>query len=316
MDFKKNGFWIAIGSGVAIAVIVFGVLVFPQWAEEGTKKDAVKGSQGVQLQSIGATAPNEKWVASAKENDAALMAESKKLYQYFQASDAALEMFFDNKDQGKGFMMSRANDAISGWMKELRVKMPGEKAVPAEGKHLRGFNTDAQGIQGFEWISTESVADNDVEARKYWMRVFNIHKRMFEAMMSSEVKKFYRVQFSPLQAPVEFNQQMKERPITNDLGMYIPFALDCAILWRDIPKLLTTVLAYDETKPGPVFRLQRLRVERDPSFKPQAVIEEEISEEEYNEASWKPKQEPQEEPVRALLLLEAYNFNFPEERLR
>jgi hypothetical protein len=102
----------------------------------------------------------------------------------------------------------------------------------------------------------------------------------------------------------------KERLIENGLGAYIPFALDCSMLWKDIPKLFAAILKYDAAKPTPMFRIAMVRVERDEKFRIMSTIEEDVEEAEFNEKTWKPKTVVKEDPVRVQVLIEAYDFDF------
>jgi len=317
VDFKKNGFWIGLAAGVGVAVIGFVALVLPKWAEESDKRTAVTGAYGTQLTAIqagGDEVPTEQWVSQAGTQDAAILAESKKLYQFFNAGDLALEAWFEGKVPTKGVMMSKASDGIANMLKELAAKMDTKDAknVPVFGRHLTG----ATDLQGFEFARSEDVPEGDMEAMKRWMRNYNIHTKMKDAMLEANAKRFYKVQFSTIQYPPEMGARLKERPISNDLGMYIPFLLDCSLLWKDIPTLLAAIVRYDEKTPGPMFRIAMMRMERDPNFAIVGEVKEDVEEEEYNEATWKPTFEAVEDPVRVYLLIEAHNFNIPEARLK
>ncbi|MBI2922524.1 MAG: hypothetical protein HYY18_15845 [Planctomycetes bacterium] len=318
MDMKKNGFWIALAAGVGVALIGFVALVLPLWSEEASLKASVTGSHSASLTQIkggGDSVPTDQWVSELAANDAAVVGETKKLYRFFAQGDQGLEAWFDGAKEPppKGVMMSKASDGIAKMMKELREKM-GDKQVPLDGKNFSGDLA----LAGFEFVRSEDVPEGDIEARKRWMRVYNIHVRMKEAMIEADAKKFYKVQFSAVQDTV-LNTRLKDPGITNDLGNYIPFIFQCGVLWKDVPTLLASILRWDEKKPGPMFRVSLMRVERDthPAYL-KSSIEVDVPEEEYDPATWKagPEMMPDEDPMKVTLVIHAYNFNFPEEKLK
>ena len=316
MDMKKNGFWIALAAGVGVAVIAFAALVLPLWSEEASLKASVTGSHSANLAQIkggGDSVPTDQWVSEIGANDAAVIAETKKLYQFFAKGDQGLEAWFDEAKEPppKGVMMSKASDGIAKMMKELREKM-GEKSVPLDGKNFSG----ELNLGGFEFVRSEDVPEGDIEARKRWMRVYNIHVRMKDAMIEADAKKFSKVQFGAVQDAV-LNARLKDPGITNDLGNYIPFIFQCGVMWKDVPTLLASILRWDKEKPGPMFRISLMRVERDthPAYL-RSSIEEDVDEEGFDPATWVPRTVPVEDPLRVTLVIQAYNFNFPDDKLK
>lgn len=314
MDFKKNGFLIGIVAGLVVAVIVVAVLVVPAWSAAGEEKDKVTNSYGNDLRAIttGPKVPTQQWVDSLNTHAQGVNEESKKLYNFFNASDMALERWFDDKEPAKGVLMSRATDGILQMLRDLRTAI-GDANVPADGKAQYGEPK----IFGFEFPLSAEVQD-DPESKKKWMRVYNIHARMKEALIEAKAQRFYKVQFSKVAGPAEMTAKQMERPLTNDLGMTIPFVVEASFLWKDLPAFTNAIVRYDPAKPGPMFRIVMMNVERDlsPAFMPVAEIKEDVDAASYNEKTWKPTKEPLEPALRVNVLVEAYNFTFTQERLK
>jgi hypothetical protein len=316
VDFKKNGFWIGLGGGVAVAALVFGLLVLPQWSEESTLRETVQAQHLANLDRIaagGKAVPTEAWATALEAHDKAVNEDSKKLYQGFAAADAAGEAWFDDKEPQKGVLMSKASDGILKMLADLRVKL-GKDYVPADGRATLGD----QNMVGFEFPTSDQVKDDPEDKRKF-MRWYNIHARMKDVVLESDVKRFYKVQFSQITYPQEFNLQLRAGEVPNGLGETIPFLFDCSLLWKDVPKLMASVLKYDPAARAPMFRISAIRIERDPVEKIVPEIKEEVDEETYNPATWVPKTQPSEDkyaPVRVYMLIEAYNFSIPEARLK
>lgn len=311
MDLKKNGFLIGIIGGLVLAVAGFFVLVFPKWNDTWTKTANVKTEYGPKLQEIttGREVPTSQWVSNAKNQADAVHTASVSLYKFFNESDLALEHWFEDKEQPKGVLMSKAPDGINQMLKELRAEM-GDKNVPADGKAPYGD----QNIQGFEFARSEDVQD-EREIKLKWMRVYNIHSRVKDALIEAKAKRFYKVQFSKLQYPIELSAKQMDQPITNGLGQTIAFAVDASFLWRDIPTFLNAMLRYDSTKPGPMFRVSMVHIERDRNFRIVSEIKEDVEKELYESGKWVPPV-PAEDPVRVYVLVEAYDFNFNESLLK
>ncbi|MEK7467445.1 MAG: hypothetical protein AAB074_08530 [Planctomycetota bacterium] len=304
MDFKKNGFLIGICAGLVVALGVFGALVFPAWTASAEQKERVTGQFGPTLQTIstGREVPTAQWVKGLEDHAASLDKESKSLYGFFDASDKALERWFDDKEPQKGVLMSRATDGIQQMLKDLRTAI-GDGNVPADGKAI--FND--QKVLGFEFPLSADVQDTPDEKRR-WMRVYNIHARVKDALIEAQAKRFYKVQFSKVAGPPEVTQKQNERVITNDLGMTIPFVIDASFLWKDIPAFTNAIVKYDPAKPGPMFRIAVMKVERDTFYRPEAEVKVDVTQAEID-AGWKEPVLP-EPALRVTLLVEAYNFNF------
>lgn len=261
----------------------------------------------------GPAVPTAAWVADLEAHDKSVMADSKRLYTFFNAADAAGEGWFDDKEPQKGVLMSKASDGILRMLAELRTKM-GDRNVPADGRAIMGD----QAALGFEYPTSEMVKDDTEDKRKF-MRWYNIHARMKDVMLEANATRFYKVQFTQVSNPQEFALMIRPGDITNGLGETIPFLLDCTVVWKNVPALLSAVLKYDPAGKAPMFRITAVRVERDPSIKLVSEIKEEVNEETYNPDTWTPKTQPGEDeyaPVRVYLLIEAYNFSIPEARLK
>jgi hypothetical protein len=303
VDFKKNGFLIGICAGLVVALGIFGALVFPAWSASGEQKDRVTGQFGPTLQTIstGRDVPTQQWVSGLEAHAASVDKESKALYGFFETSDKALERWFDDKEPQKGVLMSRATDGIQQMLKDLRAAL-GDGNVPADGKAI--FNE--QKILGFEFPLSADVQDNPDEKRR-WMRCYNIHARMKDALIEAKAQRFYKVQFSKVAGPPEITAKQNERIITNDLGMTIPFVIDASFLWKDIPAFTNAIVRFDPAKPGPMFRIVVMKVERDLFYPVQAEMKEDVDEATYNSGAWKPK-DVAEPALRVTLLVEAYNF--------
>ncbi len=313
MDLKKNGFLVGIVAGLVVAGGILGALVVPAWSAAGEEKDKVTNSFGNDLKAIttGAQVPTQQWVDGLNAHAQSVSEESKKLYTFFNASDVALERWFDDKEPQKGVLMSRATDGILGMLKDLRAAM-GDTNVPKDGTAQYG---EAK-VLGFEFPLSAEVTD-DTESKRKWMRVYNIHARMKEALLEGKAQRFYKVQFSKVPGPAEMTAKQNERPLTNDLGMTIPFVVEASFLWKDIPAFTNAIVRYDPAKPGPMFRIVMMNVERDlsPAFMPTSEIKEDVDAAVFNSGNWKPK-EPTEPALRVNVLVEAYNFTFPPERLK
>ncbi|MCE9582696.1 MAG: hypothetical protein K8T20_09405 [Planctomycetes bacterium] len=306
MDLKKNGFLIGIIAGLAVAAIGFFVLVLPKWNDSWTKSASVKNDYGPKLDEItgpGKEVPTAKWVSEIDAQANKVRDESKKLYGFFSASDAALERWFDDKEPPKGVLMSKAPDGILQMLKDLRAAL-GDKNVPLDGKAPYGDPN----VLGFEFPRSEDVQDEH-DAKLKWMRVYNIDSRVKDALIEAKAKRFYKVQFSKVPYPAEMASRQAEAPITNDLGTTIPFVVDASFLWKDIPAFLEAMLRYDATKPGPMFRVTMMHIERDRNFKIVPEIKVDVDKAVYEAGGWKAP-EPAEDPVRVYLLVEAYNFTF------
>ncbi|MCC6740154.1 MAG: hypothetical protein IT452_14000 [Planctomycetia bacterium] len=313
MDLKKNGFLVGIIAGLVVAVGILVALVLPAWTEASTQQETVKNQFENDLNMIaaGGKVPTPKWIDGGNAHLGAVNEESKKLYGFYNASDAVLERWFDDTLPQKGVLMSRATDGIAQMLKELRAAM-GDANVPADGKATYGD----QKVQGFEFPLSADVAD-ELEAKKKWQRVYNIHARMKDALLEAKAQRFYKVQFSKVAGPPQITARMNERVITNDLGMTIPFVVEASFAWKDLPAFTNAILRYDPAKPGPMFRIVAMNVERDlsPQWSPKAELEIEVEKAEREKPDWK-EPVPVEPALRVNILVEAYNFNFPEARLK
>lgn len=313
MDLKKNGFLVGIIAGLVVAVGILVALVLPAWSEASSQQEVVTRTYSNDLNQIaaGGKVPTGKWVEGGNTHLAAVNEESKKLYGFYNASDVALERWFDDQLPQKGVLMSRATDGILQMLKDLRAAM-GEANVPADGKAQYGD----QKVLGFEFPLSADVPD-ELEAKKKWQRVYNIHARIKDALIESKAVKFYKVQFSKVAGPPEITAKQNERVITNDLGMTIPFVVEASFAWKDIPAFTNAIVRYDPAKPGPMFRIVAMNVERDlsPQWAPKAELEIEVEKAERDRPDWKAP-EPVEPALRVNILVEAYNFNFPEARLK
>ncbi|KAF0245458.1 MAG: hypothetical protein FD180_1577 [Planctomycetota bacterium] len=314
MDLKKNGFLIGICAGLVVALGVFGALVFPAWTAASEKKDTVTTQYGTTLQQIstGRDVPTAQWNKGLEDHSAAVDKASKDVFGFFNESDKALEKWFDDKEPMKGVLMSRATDGILQMLRDLRTAM-GPENVPKDGTAL--FN-EAK-ILGFEFEVSANVKEDTEEKRK-WMRYYNIHAKVKDALIEAAAKRFYKVQFSKVSGPPEITQKHNEREITNQLGTTIPFVVEASFLWKDIPTFTNAIVKYDPAKPGPMFRIVVMHVERDlfAAYMPKAEIPEDVDKELFDSGKWKPDESKIIEPaLKVTLLVEAYNFNIPAERL-
>jgi hypothetical protein len=262
--------------------------------------------------STGRDVPTTQWVKGLEDHSASVDKASKDVFGFFNESDKALERWFDDKEPMKGVLMSRATDGILQMLKDLRAAI-GPENVPKDG--AARFND--QKILGFEFEDSANVREDTEEKRK-WMRYYNIHAKVKDALIEAQAKRFYKVQFSKVAGPPEVTQKQNEREITNLLGTTIPFVVEASFLWKDIPTFTNAIVRFDPAKPGPMFRIVVLHIERDLSgaYMPKAEIPEDVDKELFDSGKWKPDESKIVEPaLRVTLLVEAYNFNIPAERL-
>jgi hypothetical protein len=312
VDLKKNGFLIGIIGGLAVAVAGFFILVFPKWNEAWTKSANVKSEYSPKLAEItsGREVPTAVWVKQADDQAKKVHEASVSLYKFFNESDVVLEHWFEDKEQPKGVLMSKAPDGINQMLKDLRAAL-GDKNVPADGKAYYGD----QAVLGFEFPRSEDVQD-DHDTKLRWMRVYNIHSRVKDALIEAKAKRFYRVQLSKLQYPIEMSAKQTDHPITNlSAGSTIAFVVDASFLWKDIPTFLNAMLRYDAAKPGPMFRVAMVHIERDKNFRIVSEIKEDVDQALFDSGKWVPGPVA-EDPVRVYVLLEAYNFHFTPDLLK
>lgn len=314
MDIKKNGFLIGIIAGLAVAVIGFAVLVLPAWSETSTKAEATQNQFGPTLSNIasGNNVPTRVWVANADAHKNEVNEKSIDAYKFFATGDAALEHWFDDKEQPRGVLLSRASDGIRDMLKELRDSKPAMNFVPAEGRAGYG----QPNLQGFEFQDSSAVTE---ETKLDWMKRYNIHVKVKDALLEAHCRDFYKVQFSKVTGPAEIASRQDPRALANGLGTTIPFVVEASFLWKDVPTFYAALVRFDPAKPSPMMRIVITNLDRDRNYKPEATKEIDATEQDLaaagGAAKWAEMKTPPESPVKVTALVEVYDFTIQPARL-